>query len=110
LTATVAEAYHVCESITREAARNFHYGIRLLPTAKRQALCALYAMSRRIDDIGDGDLPLGEKALALTAVRSSLRSIDESTDPVLVAVADAAPGSRCHSPLSTSWSTASKWM
>ena len=42
-------------------ARNFYYGIRLLPGAKRAALCAVYALARRIDDIGDGDLPAEQK-------------------------------------------------
>lgn len=87
---TVEDAYRVCESITREEARNFHYGIRLLPTGKRGALCALYALSRRIDDIGDGDLPVEDKAVALAVLRSSLHDISTSADPVLVAVADAA--------------------
>jgi phytoene synthase len=90
LSETVDQAYQVCEQITREQARNFHYGIRLLPPPKRTALCALYALSRRIDDIGDGSLPPAEKAEALAGVRRSLRDIDGSSDPVLVAVADAA--------------------
>ena len=90
MTETVEQAYQVCESITREQARNFHYGIRLLPPTKRTALCALYALSRRVDDIGDGPLPPEQKAAALAEVRRELRDIDASTDPVLVAVADAA--------------------
>ncbi len=90
MNSTVAEAYDVCASITREQARNFHYGIRLLPADKRGALCALYALSRRVDDIGDGDLPVETKAAALAEVRADLRDIDRSTDPVLIAVADTA--------------------
>ena len=90
MTGTVATAYQISESITREQARNFYYGIRLLPAAKRGALCALYALSRRIDDIGDGDLPLEEKGAALGALRKDLADIGTSSDPVLVAVADAA--------------------
>jgi len=90
LTESVEQAYQVCEQVTREQARNFHYGIRLLPPPKRTALCALYALSRRIDDIGDGSLPPAEKSAALAEVRRSLRDIDSSSDPVLVAVADAA--------------------
>ena len=90
MTATVEQAYQVCEQITRDQARNFHYGIRLLPPAKRTALCALYALSRRIDDIGDGTMSAPEKTAALAVVRKSLRDIDSSADPVLVAVADAA--------------------
>jgi phytoene synthase len=64
--------------------------MRLLPPERRAALYAVYALARRIDDIADGDLEAGEKLERLEAVRSELGRIDESTDPVLVAVADAA--------------------
>jgi len=87
---TVEQAYAACEEITRTEARNFHYGIRLLPAPKRNALCALYALARRIDDIGDGDLPLAEKESALAGVRKDLGRLDDVDDPVFVAVADAA--------------------
>jgi phytoene synthase len=86
---TVHEAYVRCEQITREEARNFYYGIRLLPSDKRAVLCAVYALARRIDDIGDGDLPLDEKKTQLEAVRAGLGSLSGSTDAVLVAVGDA---------------------
>ena len=55
------EAYAACERITWEQARNFAYGIRLLPPPKRRALAAVYAFARRIDDIGDVDLPAADK-------------------------------------------------
>jgi phytoene synthase len=84
----VVEAYAVCEQITRTEARNFNYGIKLLPEPKRKAMCALYALARRIDDIGDGDAPQPEKLAALDRVRKDLAALDDATDPVLVAVAD----------------------
>jgi phytoene synthase len=87
---TVEEAYEVCEQVTRTEAGNFYYGIRLLPRHKRAALCALYALARRIDDIGDGDLADSAKLESLTQVSKDLGRLDESTDPVLVAVADTA--------------------
>ena len=90
MTPTIEQAYQVCEEITRTRARNFYYGIRLLPPPKRQALCALYALSRRIDDIGDEEAPRDEKLAALTQLREQLANIDASVDPVLVAVRDAA--------------------
>jgi phytoene synthase len=49
----VERAYRRCELATREAAANFYYGIRLLPRPKRQAMSAVYAFARRVDDIGD---------------------------------------------------------
>src|SRR5262245_35064098 len=64
-TISVAEAFELCELITRTQARNFYYGIRLLRPHKRAALCAVYALARRIDDIGDGDLPRADKIAAL---------------------------------------------
>ena len=44
----LTEAFAATESITRTQARNFYYGIRLLPRQKRTALCAVYALARRI--------------------------------------------------------------
>lgn len=83
-------AYVLCEQITRARARNFHYGIRLLPPPRRRALSAVYAFARQIDDIGDGDLPSDEKALQLRHAHERLRSMgDASEDPVIVALADA---------------------
>src|SRR5919202_923437 len=93
MTSTLQEAYRSCAQITRREAGNFYYGIRLLPSGKRAALCAVYALARRIDDIGDGDLPLEEKLAGLAAVRASVRDLAAgrpTTDPVLSAVADAA--------------------
>jgi phytoene synthase len=89
-TPTVAEAYAVCESLTREAARNFSYGIRLLPVDKRAALSAVYAFARRLDDIGDGELPLADKIVHLAAARADVEALGaDRADPVLVALADA---------------------
>jgi 15-cis-phytoene synthase len=89
------QAYLRCEEITRAEARNFSYGIRLLPTAKRRAMSALYAMARRIDDIGDGDAPTPEKLTALAEVRKDLAAVADGTggredDPVLTALRDVA--------------------
>src|SRR5262249_13856018 len=71
----VHAAYRHCEEITWTQARNFSYGIRLLPPAKRQALAAVYAFARRIDDIGDGDLPRPAKLAALAGARASVTAL-----------------------------------
>lgn len=91
----VAEAYARCEAVTRAEARNFSYGIRLLPRPKRQAMSALYAVARRIDDIGDGTEPTAVKLNALASTRKHLAAIGADPaaagdDPILVALADAA--------------------
>jgi 15-cis-phytoene synthase len=88
---SVETAFELCESITRTQARNFYYGIRLLRPRKRLALCAVYALARRIDDIGDGDLSPAEKRASLAQVRASIADLAHpGDDPVLVALADTA--------------------
>lgn len=87
------EAYAECERITWEQARNFAYGIRLLPPGKRRGLAAVYAFARRIDDIGDGDLPKAEKTRRLEEARKQVfvlagKESPDDTDPVLVALTD----------------------
>ncbi len=44
-----------CEQLTRSEARNFYYGLKLLPRGKRAAMFALYSYMRLIDDIADRD-------------------------------------------------------
>jgi phytoene synthase len=83
-------AYRHCEQVTWQRARNFSYGIRLLPPAKRRAMCAIYAMARRIDDIGDGQLPPEVKRARLAAVRRELAVRGGDADPVSFALSDAA--------------------
>ena len=84
-----ADAYQRCEQITRTEARNFSYGIRLLPKPKRLAMSALYAMARRIDDVGDGPLPQDEKLARLAELRTDIDTLadgglSDPEDPVLV--------------------------
>ena len=96
----LTEAYRECERITWSQARNFAYGIRLLPHAKRRGLAVIYAFARRIDDIGDGtlpgqqaDMPAEQKIADLEAARQAVFNLDGASgasldDPVLLALAD----------------------
>ena len=86
----LTEAYRECERITWSQARNFAYGIRLLPPAKRRGLAVIYAFARRIDDIGDGTLPPEQKIADLEAARQAVLNLDGVSldDPVLLALAD----------------------
>jgi phytoene synthase len=88
----LTEAYRECERITWSQARNFAYGIRLLPPDKRRGLAVVYAFARRIDDIGDGTMPAEEKITALEQARQALGRLDQppADDPVLLALADVA--------------------
>ncbi|WP_018384771.1 presqualene diphosphate synthase HpnD [Wenjunlia vitaminophila] len=93
----VLAAYEYCEVVTGQQARNFAYGIKLLPLAKRQAMSAIYAFARRIDDIGDGTRDDTErKAVRLEEARALLERIrrgevrEDDIDPVAVALGHAA--------------------
>ncbi|MBV9661066.1 MAG: presqualene diphosphate synthase HpnD [Acidimicrobiales bacterium] len=88
----VRDAYRSCEEITATQARNFSYGIKLLDGPKRRAMSALYALARRIDDIGDGSGPPAGKLAALTDVRKDIAGLRagqvDPDDAVLVAIED----------------------
>jgi len=80
---TVEAAYDEVMRITRREAKNFAYGIMVLPKEKRRAIAAIYAYAREVDDIADGDLPLAEKRVRLEALRELLAGQE------LLALADA---------------------
>jgi 15-cis-phytoene synthase len=84
---SVQEAYAEVGRITRREAKNFAFGIMVLPREKRQAIAAIYAFARRVDDVADGQLPLDEKRAELEELRAALDGDPE--DPVFVALRDA---------------------
>lgn len=51
--ARVAASYAHCRRVARARARNFYYSFLLLPPAKRDAMCAVYAFMRYCDDLSD---------------------------------------------------------
>jgi 15-cis-phytoene synthase len=85
---TADRAYAEVERLTRRRARNFAYGIMVLPREKRRATAAIYAFARRVDDIADGDLPVEEKRARLSRLRAQLDATP-GDDAMLVALADA---------------------
>jgi 15-cis-phytoene synthase len=82
-------AYAEVERLTRARARNFAYGIMLLPRPKRRAVAAVYAFAREVDDVAD-DPALSDdvKRERLEALRARLDG-DPGEDAMLVALADA---------------------
>ena len=88
----VEDAYAEVVRITRREARNFAWGIAVLPRRKRLAVAALYAFARRVDDIADNaDLTVAERRRGLAACRASVEALPDAPvdDPVLIALADA---------------------
>jgi 15-cis-phytoene synthase len=88
MSVAVEQAYAEVQRVTRERAKNFAYGIMVLPAEKRRAISAVYAFAREVDDVADGDLPLAAKREQLEALRATLDDAAPSS-PMAVALADA---------------------
>src|SRR5438552_9032601 len=84
---TVDEAYAEVERVTRQRARNFAYGIMVLPRPKRRAIAAIYAFAREVDDVADGEEPPEEKRRRLEELHARLDAGPEGA--TWVALADA---------------------
>ena len=66
------EAYTEVQRLTRQRARNFAYGIMLLPGPKRRALAAVYAFAREVDDIADEPGSTEDKRRRLEELRAAI--------------------------------------
>lgn len=53
----LAASFHHCKQVARQRARNFYYGMKLMPEPKRSAMHAIYAWMRAADDLADGPAP-----------------------------------------------------
>ncbi|MBI3767609.1 MAG: presqualene diphosphate synthase HpnD [Deltaproteobacteria bacterium] len=84
----LADAYAECERIARASSSSFTLAFRLLSHERRQALAALYAYCRIVDDAADESR---DPAAALAWWRAELARLREGTPthPVAVALADA---------------------
>ena len=86
------QSYRLCRQIARRSAKNFYYSFLVMPRAKRDAMCAIYAFMRRSDDIADG---AANPALALEGLRQWRATVDaalagkKAGEPILPALADA---------------------
>lgn len=56
---------------------SFYWAMRLLPEKRREALFAVYAFCREVDDIADGDLPQDKKLSALNEWHSKIDGVFE---------------------------------
>src|ERR1700758_108515 len=83
----VQQAYAEVQRVTRARAKNFAYGIMVLPRDKRRAIAAVYAFAREVDDVADGDAPGEEKRARLEALRAARD--DPPATAMHVALADA---------------------
>ncbi len=59
-------------AITRAAGSSFYWGMRILPEDRRDAMFAIYAFCREVDDIADGDDPVDTKRAKLDGWRRAI--------------------------------------
>ena len=95
---TVPASYIECRRVARAAASNFYFAFYMLPRPKSDALCALYAFMRLVDDVSDtpeSSSASAESADAKTAALARWRAMldqavagDVAAHPILPAFAD----------------------
>jgi phytoene synthase len=83
-------AFSHCRAVAKREAKNFYYSFQVLPRAKSDAMCAVYAFMRRADDIADDESQPVEARRAqmrqwLTDWRAS-RDGGSVSDPVFLAL------------------------
>ena len=85
------EAYEYCRDVTRRSSSNFYYAFRLLTADRRDALYAVYAFCRFVDDIADDDSKRDPAGL-LSRWRGEVARVYDGTPehPISRALADAA--------------------
>jgi phytoene synthase len=90
---TVEAAYAACRVIAKREAKNFYYSFRVLPQAKSDAMCAVYAFMRKADDLADDEsLSVEARRVAMAEWLEAWRAAragGETEDPVFVALGDA---------------------
>jgi phytoene synthase len=79
---SLAHSRDYCEYLTRTKARNFYYGLKLLPDEKRAAMFAIYAYMRLVDDIADEEdgRTLEQRVADLEAWRLQTHAVLEGRD------------------------------
>jgi phytoene synthase len=81
---TVGADVEAVEALVRRAGTSFHRGMAVLPAARRQAMFAIYAFCRIVDDIADDPSPLDARQARLDAWRGRVAGLfhGESDDAV----------------------------
>lgn len=71
-------------AIVRASATSFYWAMRFMPRAKRDAMYAVYAFCREVDDVADGDAPKDAKHVMLEDWRGEIARLyaGQPTRPV----------------------------
>jgi phytoene synthase len=71
-----------CQAITRKSASNLALAFILLPRQRREAMAALYAFCREVDDVADEDSrPADDRRASLAAWRQDIRLACDGPPP-----------------------------
>ncbi len=63
------------EALVKRSGTSFYWGMRILPPPKRQAMYAIYAFCREVDDIADGEAPTEHKLRELDDWRGEIEAL-----------------------------------
>lgn len=74
----IEESYEQCRAIVRARGKNFYAAGRLVPERERNALFAVYAFARHVDDIVDEPPPSWTKADIEHALDDAMRELDRT--------------------------------
>ena len=67
------------EAIVRRAGTSFYRGMRILPPDRRQAMYAIYAFCRLVDDVADEPAPMADKQAGLQGWREAIAAVFAGT-------------------------------
>ncbi|MFW6077442.1 MAG: squalene/phytoene synthase family protein, partial [Hyphomicrobiales bacterium] len=73
-TATAAERAEIARQV-RAASTSFYWAMRLLARPRREAMFAVYAFCRAVDDIADSDQPVARKKALLAEWRGEIHAV-----------------------------------
>ncbi len=78
-------------TVTVASGSSFYWAMRMLPAARREAMFAIYAFCREVDDIADGDDTPNEKRSKLAAWRTEIDHVYDGSPTYPTARALVAP-------------------
>jgi len=91
------------KSLVERSGTSFYWGMRFLPPPKREAMFAIYAFCREVDDIADGTLSAADKKQALDGWRDEIEALyrGQPTWPISIALLEPVerfdlPKEECH--------------
>jgi phytoene synthase len=74
-TSFIESAAAYCRKLTERSSSNFYYAFLFLPPRRRQALEAVYAYCRLVDDVVDEEAPAADKLAGLARWRGELDQV-----------------------------------